>query len=309
MINNKQKCYISYVPHGINDKTFFPIDRTDSRVQEMRNRLFNGANPEFVLLYNNRNIRRKMTSDAILAFKLFHDMVPKGKDVRFVLHTQIIDENGTDLPAVIEAICPELVDKVILMDDRMPTDAMNILYNSCDVTINIASNEGWGLSSTESMMAGVPLINNVTGGLQDQCRFTDHNGKWINFDAEFASNHGGKYRAHGKWVFPVFPAAINLQGSIPTPYIFDDRCNVRDVAAAINYWYTTDPERRRECGLAGRKWAISPEAGFTADIMCKRFSEAVDATLADWVAPSRFNLCDAQEEVINSKPKHTGISI
>ena len=37
--------------------------------------------------------------------------------------------------------------------------------------MNMASNEGFGLGTCESLMAGTPIIVNVTGGLQDQCGF------------------------------------------------------------------------------------------------------------------------------------------
>lgn len=300
-----------YVPHGINHERFFPIDRQDEKVQLMRKQLFNGANPEFVLLYNNRNIRRKMTSDAILAFKLFYDSLPKinTPDVRFVLHTQPVDENGTDLNAVIDALCPDVADKIVFTNNRLSTADLNILYNCCDAVINIASNEGWGLSSTEALMTGRVLINNVTGGLQDQCRFEDEKGNWMEFNEDFATNHAGKYEKHGVWVKPVFPAAINLQGSIPTPYIFDDRCDIRDVANAIRYWWMMNEEDRVEAGLAGRKWAMSEEAGLTAEQMCKRFTKAIESTLDNWVAPKRFNLYNVQKQIDKFKNKKSGISI
>ena len=303
---------VSYVPHGINEKRFFPMERTNPAVQAMRSKLFNGADPDYVILYNNRNIRRKMTSDVILSFMMFHDsLVDKGvkADVRLVLKTQLADENGTDLPAVIDALCPHLVDKIIFDIDRISTEDMAVLYNSCDTVINIASNEGWGLSSTEALLTGRTLINNVTGGLQDQCRFEDDEGNWIEFDQEFASNHGGKYTKHGCWVKPVFPAAINLQGSIQTPYIFDDRCDIRHVAQAMNYWFEMAPADREECGKAGLAWATSAEAGFTAQMMSTRFRESIDKTLENWVAPKRFSLYNTQEESARLKDRKTGISI
>ena len=43
----------------------------------MKSELFQGKDLDFVLFYNNRNIRRKMTSDTILAFKEFADKLPK----------------------------------------------------------------------------------------------------------------------------------------------------------------------------------------------------------------------------------------
>ena len=302
----------AYVPHGINEKYFFPVDRDIPQVEQMRAKLFDGANPDYVILYNNRNIRRKMTSDIILSFKLFcQDIEEKGykDDVRLVLKTQPVDENGTDLYAVIDAICPEIAHKIIFHDDRLTPSDMNILYNCCDTVINIASNEGWGLSSTEALMTGRTLINNVTGGLQDQCRFEDEDGNWIEFDEDFGSNHGGKYTKCGIWVKPVFPASINLQGSIPTPYIFDDRCDVRDVTKAMHYWFEMSAADRKKCGMAGREWAMSSESNFTAKNMCSKFHEAMHTVLENWKAPKRFKMYNVREQLQKFKNKKSGISI
>lgn len=297
-----------YVPHGINHSIFKKLEK-NPELDLFKNRLFKGENVEFALLYNNRNIRRKMTSDLILAYKLFTSQLTPEQiaKTRLVMHTQQVDENGTDLTTVIDTLCPELIDNIIFTDARFSPEEMCKLYNSCDVTINIGSNEGWGLSSTESMMCGTPIINNVTGGLQDQCRFEDENGEWIKFTPEFATNHTGKYRKHGKWVKPVYPAAINLQGSIPTPYIFDDRADIRDVAKAIMAWYQTSPEERTQCGLAGREWATSQEAGFTAEMMCDRYTKATTAVLDGFVAPKRFKLYNVPTEVQKLKNRKTGI--
>ena len=43
----------------------------------------------------------------------------------------------------------------------------------------MSSNEGWGLSLTEAMITGTMIIPNVTGGMQDQCRFENEKGEWI----------------------------------------------------------------------------------------------------------------------------------
>lgn len=309
--SNKQKCYVSYVPHGINTKQFFPIDRQDPAVQAMRKQLFAGDDPEFVLLYNNRNIRRKMTSDIILAFSMFYDKLSpdQQKGVRLLMHTQPVDENGTDLPAVIEDLCPQVADKIVFTHARFSPQDMNLVYNSSDVVINVGSNEGWGLSSTEALITGVPIINNVTGGLQDQLRFEDENGKWIEFDGEFTTNHAGRFKKCGPWAVPVFPGAINIQGSITTPYIFDDRASIPSVAAAIAEWYHTDPVDRRIAGQAGYDWAVSQEAGMTAEVMCERFHTAIDKVMQYWVPPNRFKLYNVAEEVKKTKNKLTGICL
>ena len=43
--------------------------------------------------------------------------------------------------------------------------------NIADVQVLITSNEGWGLTITEAMLAGTPIIANATGGMQDQMLF------------------------------------------------------------------------------------------------------------------------------------------
>ena len=228
---------------------------------------------------------------------------------RLVLHTQVADEHGTDLQAVIEAICPNLEKNIIFTNRRLSPKDMNLLYNSCDTVINIASNEGWGLSSTEAMMAGKPIINNVTGGLQDQMRFEDENGKWINFNPDFGSNHAGHYKKHGKWAKAVFPSGINIQGSIPTPYIFDDRCDVRDVAKAIMYWYEMDEESRKDCGIAGREFAISDEANFTAEKMSNGYIWATKLLLDNWKPIPRFKLHNVKKDIEQYSKRKTGITL
>lgn len=300
---------VCYVPHGINAKYFHPLDKENGQFNIFKNQLFKGKKPKFAVLYNNRNIRRKMTSDLILAFKLFLDTLQDKEDVYLVMHTQPVDENGTDLYAVIEALCPEYSSNIIFTNSRFDPPQMNMLYNCCDVTVNIGSNEGWGLSSTESMMAGTPIINNTTGGLQDQMRFEDEEGNWIEFSEKFASNHLGKYKKHGKWAKPVYPASINLQGSIPTPYIFDDRADIRDVAKAIKEWYDTDAATRVECGLAGHNWVMSEEANMTAEKMSHNFITSCNLVLDNWKPVARFALYDCQHEIERFKNKENGIEI
>ena len=56
---------------------------------------------------------------------------------------------------------------------------LKFMYNVADVTVNIASNEGFGISWCESLHAGTPIINNVTGGLQDGCRFETKDGEMV----------------------------------------------------------------------------------------------------------------------------------
>ncbi len=110
----------------------------------------------------------------MLAWKIFIDRLPldKANKCALIMHTQIVDENGTDLQAVKDMMFGRNSQYNIIFDqNKYPTNIMNLLYNSVDGCALISSNEGWGLSLTEAMMCGKPIIATVTGGMQDQMRF------------------------------------------------------------------------------------------------------------------------------------------
>ena len=288
---------IEYVPHGLNHKIFQPLDESSNKwkeFQEFKSHLFRGKEYEFAILFNSRNIRRKQIPDTIWAYKQFVDKLPleKAKKCIMVLHTQRVDQNGTDLPAVINALCGHDPDRYnfIFTDQRFNPDQMNYLYNSTDVQIQLTSNEGWGLSLTEAMLAGNPIIANVTGGMQDQMRFVDENGEWFTPNKTIPSNHRGKYKTHGEWAFPVFPSSISIVGSPATPYIFDDRCEASDAAEQIMNVYNLSKEERTSRGLKGREWALSKEAGFTSEQMSYKIMDNIDKLLKEWTPREKYNL-------------------
>jgi glycosyltransferase involved in cell wall biosynthesis len=301
---------IKYVPHGINDKIFFPITKEHPEyltLQEFKKNLYKGKEYDFTLLYNARNIRRKCVPDLMLAWKIFVDELPenKAKKTALVLHTQIADENGTDLEAVRQMLFGnEEKYNIIFDENKYSSNVMNLLYNATDGCALISSNEGWGLSLTEAMMCGKPIIATVTGGMQDQMRFEDEDGNWIKFTEEFGSNHRGKYKKHGKWAYPVFPSNLSIVGSIPTPYIFDDRAEPFDIATQIGSLYadkTNLPLIYAEKCKAAREWATSDESMMTSDNMAKNVIEGIDATFNKWEPRHRFELI--QVETLK-QPKH-----
>jgi len=287
---------LKYIPHGINEKIFFPINEfmvQDIQALEAKKKAVFGNNiPEFVVFYNARNIRRKSTSDLIAAYSVFCEKIgkEKAKKCALLMHTQVRDDNGTDLEAVKDLLCdPEYV-RVVFHDARVAANEVNWLYNMSDVTALISSNEGWGLSLTESLMAGRMIIGNVTGGMQDQMRFEDENGKWIDFDENFCSNHFGTYKKHGDWAVPVYPSNLSIVGSIPTPYIFDDRCDIRDVAKAIEEVYNLTPEERQQRGLNGRTWVQSEESMMSASKMSENVIDCIEETFNKFKPRKSFEL-------------------
>jgi glycosyltransferase involved in cell wall biosynthesis len=299
---------IEYVPHGVNHKVFRPLSEEEKSTKEFlefKNNIFKGKEFEFVLFFNSRNIRRKQIPDTILAFRHFLDRLPKeqAKKCLFLLHTQPVDEHGTDLNAVIDLLCPEDYCNVYFTGGMFDPERMNWLYNLADCQILLTSNEGWGLSLTEALVAGLPIIANVTGGMQDQMRFIK-DGKWMDFDEEFPSNHRGTIKEHGSWAFPVYPTSRSLVGSVPTPYIFDDRCEPEDAADKIEEVYNLGKEGRKQVGDQGREWALGDEAGFTSEKMGNRVIQYVDELFDTWEPREKYEFMlagDYKKKVLNHK--------
>lgn len=289
---NEQKIIVSYVPHGVDPKMFYrvPAERAEELKQFRENLI--GKDIEFVVLFNNRNIRRKMPGNVIQAFRKFALGLPvdKQKKVMLVMHTQGVDDNGTDLHAVIRDLAPDV--NIIIDEQRMNVVGMNMLYNIADVVINLACAEGFGIATLEGMMAERMMIATVVGGLQDQMGFTDEKGNYLNenvhFTEEWGTNKYGTYQNHGEWCVPVFPKAFACIGSPPTPYIDESHVDWREATNAIQYVYDLGPEERLRRGQLARAYCL--EQPFNTQEMCRRMIESIEYTLENWKPRKSFGI-------------------
>ncbi len=220
-----------YIPHAVDAEIFKPLPKEE--VLNKRVEMF-GADykDKFIVFYNSRNARRKMTSDVVKSFKQLSDKV--GKDNVFLfMHTDPHDQEGADLFAVADML--KLSHSQIRFSrGRVDPVQMNVFYNIADVTINISNNEGFGLSSLESLFSGTPVISNRTGGLQDQ-----------NIDKDTGEQYG----------VSIVPATTSLQGSQQIPYIFDDRCSDEDVLNALLKMYNLGFDERKKIGARASRYA------------------------------------------------------
>ena len=281
---------VDYVPHGINSNVYKPTEVP----ADFKKKVLGDKDYKFVLFWMNRNIRRKQPSDVIWAFQKFRESLPEEDrdDVCLVMHTNPVDNNGTDLFAVADKIAPGA--DIKFSTDRVNQDQLNWLYNLSDCTINIAGNEGFGLVTAESVMAGTPIIVNVTGGMQDQCGFKIDD-KYVTADEykEIGSLHD--YRkwedkvTHGEWVKPVWSRVQTMVGSVPTPYIIDDKVDVVEVSEAIRYWYDKSKEERKEAGLKGREEFMG-EMGLSAKNQNKCMADGIEKAIANFKPKDRYNL-------------------
>jgi hypothetical protein len=154
------------------------------------------------------------------------------------------------------------------------------------------------------MMAGKPIIATVTGGMQDQMAFRDENGELIKFTEEFGSNHRGKYKNHGLWAYPVYPSNMSIVGSVPTPYIFDDRASAEDIAAQIRALYdekTQFPDGYKSQCESAREWVTSDESMQSARWMCKNVISTIEETFEKFTPRKSFELIKVETP---KQPKH-----
>ena len=299
----KGKTLLHYVPHGVNSDVFKPLPIDDKQLMEGKKRFYNGRSYEYAVFFNSRNSKRKQVSNLILAFRLFCDQLTKEQSGKccLILHTEITGQHGhgTDLLAVKEALCKDY--SVYFSQQKITPKDMNLMYNLADVTVGISSNEGFGLSVAESIMAGTPVIVNVTGGLQDQIGQTDDDGNPVQFTKEFSTNNIGKYKKHGVWAKPIWPVHHDMHGSNQTPYIFDDMASIPDIVDALMYWYLAGSELREKCGSEGRRWALN-EGGINSKNMCEQLIKAMDFTLDNFVPEPTFSLHTTEEYPSNIQP-------
>jgi len=287
---------IKYVPHGIDEKKFFPI-ANDFEFEAFREDFFEKEEYDFVIFWNSRNIRRKNCPDIITAWRIFLDQLPEEKAKRclLMLHGEPSDPNGTDLPKVIETVCNPKKHKVKFTKGKCDEKLLNYYYNISDAHMFMTDNEGWGLGLTESLMAGRMIIAPAQGGMQDQMRFEDDKGKWIDFSTKHPSNADGKYKKCGEWALPMFPTTRSMKGSPPTPYIYSSQVSIEDAAITLMKCYKMGKEERERRGQLGREWVLSDEAMMSAKHMGDNFIANINTLMQEFTPRKRHELINVDD--------------
>jgi D-inositol-3-phosphate glycosyltransferase len=111
----------------------------------------------FVVLNASRPDGRKRVDLTIEGFARF--AAGKPANVRLCLHHAFMGEREAgQIRSLIEQHCAERVYLNPLPGGVVSDDALNTLYNACDVGINTSMGEGWGLVSFEHGAAGAAQI-------------------------------------------------------------------------------------------------------------------------------------------------------
>ena len=184
-----------------------------------------------LFFWNNRNAKRKQSGSLIFWFKQFLDKV--GHDnAQLIMHTNVGDPAGQDLRAIVMHL--GIIDgQVQFSESKISPAHMAAMYNIADCTLNIADAEGFGLSSLESLSCGTPVINTMTGGLQEQVTDGEN---WFGIGLE--------------------PTSKSIIGSQQIPWIYEDRLNQETVVNALLEMHNKTPEERKALGRAGREHVL-----------------------------------------------------
>lgn len=217
-----------YLPHAVDPNFFRPLP--DEEIAIRKKEHF-GDDQRITFFWNNRNARRKMSSSLMYWFDEFAEEVGPDK-VRLIMHTEPKDPNGPDLIQIINNL--EATDgRIIFSTKKVPPEALAIMYNIADCTINISDAEGFGLGTLESLACCTPIIVNMTGGLQEQVT----NGKeWFGIGLQ--------------------PASKAVIGSQQVPFIYEDRICKKDFIDALHKIYNMSSEERSSLGKKGRQHVV-----------------------------------------------------
>lgn len=144
---------LAVIPHGVDRTRFFPHPAEDRR-RAARRTLF-PEQPEllddFIVLNANRPWLRKRLDVTLDGFAQF--AADKPPSVKLFLHHPRSDERER---AKLVRQCKrfDISERVLFSPlaggkSELRAEALNLLYNACDVGINTAMGEGWGLVSFE----------------------------------------------------------------------------------------------------------------------------------------------------------------
>jgi glycosyltransferase involved in cell wall biosynthesis len=258
MVNERFPEKTNYIPHAVPKELYKPLP--EEAIKTFRKKLVgNDRMDHFLVGYVSRNARRKMPSDIIMSWKIFLDELEKKyghRKATLVMHTEPLDPEGPNLYHVLDAT--KTKDNVLFSKSRVSFEEMSLLYNSFDTIVNRSCNEGFGLSTLESMMCGKPIIAIKTGGLTRQVE-----------DIETGEQHG----------VGIEPEVRSLVGNQFVPYIYEDLISHKSLANAYMKMYELGPQGRKELGLKAMAHA---HKDYNIDEVVRMWDETLSSSINDW---------------------------
>jgi glycosyltransferase involved in cell wall biosynthesis len=148
-------CY--YVPHGVDTKAFYPVDRAEAR---KRLGLPESAYIIGTVAMNKGNPSRKCFPQLLEAFASFKS---RHTDAIYILHTQVVGAGGVNIPNLCAGLGLEFGKDVIVPEQYglllgYGDDFMRDMYSAMDVHLLVSMGEGFGVPIIEAQACGTPVI-------------------------------------------------------------------------------------------------------------------------------------------------------
>lgn len=161
-----------YVPHGVDTKTFKPMDKAEARKKML---LPNDVFIVGLVAANKGSPPRKAFFQQIAAFAEFHH---KHDDTVLYIHSLTGKDGPAETVNLIEfseSQGLEVGRDVIFADQYLlmlgyPDEQMNALYNSFDVKMLVSMGEGFGIPLIEAQAAGCPVITGDWTAMGELCK-------------------------------------------------------------------------------------------------------------------------------------------
>lgn len=151
------KC--SAIGLGTEPEVFYPLPEEERKAQ--RKRIFGIEDDTFLVINVNRNQMRKDLARTMACFHQFHQFYPHSL---LYMHSVIQDYGGNLLLQAamcgidVNAIPSEIAFSGLDLSSPWSRADLNNLYNAADCLVSTSYGEGWGLSTTEAMCAGCPVV-------------------------------------------------------------------------------------------------------------------------------------------------------
>lgn len=158
---------LDYVPHGVNTDVFRPIDKQSARAFLERVTGRDDLADKFIVMSNSANKGRPSRKNFVGMLRAFKKFAENKPDAIFFLHTEMKGIKwGDNIHELVEQM--GLEGRVIHTSpydygmNFVDGEALNQLYNACDVYFSLSFGEGFGIPLIEAQAAGLPVV--VTDG-------------------------------------------------------------------------------------------------------------------------------------------------